>query len=487
MTKNTAIVRIWAPRTEEVDRGAVTRIYTADFALVGEAASGEALEVPVGDGYVATAVGLDGQALSLPERFNLASTEAPQEVFLKPRPGKEQAPSTPQDSGVETWSAALRSNLGGTEIQLVALEPRSFPSALPFGLSTIKGSGEVLLNPRLGNERAHAATQNSEAETWSAAVRSKLDWREIQPVSLESKNFKFADRRPLPPGAGLGPLQGVSAAILQSKRKRRIGIGAMRTSVVPTDLSGIEIQLVASETPGLSVEPWLSMGQLPAVAVARRYLIFPGPGGRRYAVIPFDSKHGEWIAPRIRWSAAKTEGYALPNFEFDSPQLAALQEALRHRQTMLACGLASRSQADTAEEAVSGKLESALAAALGGLLLLQEAPERLQAIEPWTRALFEHFPWLPDVLPLRADLLAKVGRHRDAQEVLRLLPARGVPWTRLGLRVLAERLHFYSQLERHDDALANWSQSAQRLLAINHPACVFCVFEEASSTSPNER
>jgi hypothetical protein len=102
----------------------------------------------------------------------------------------------------------------------------------------------------------------------------------------------------------------------------------------------------------------------------------------------------------------------------------------------------------------------------------------LKRIEAWTENLFNWFPWLPDALSLRVELLARLGRHDEARDLLAQLPDRGPPWTRRGLRILAERLAYYDTIEdrrspeRHE--MTRWYQG---LLAMTHPACVFCVFE----------
>jgi hypothetical protein len=356
MSEKMGWVRIFPPKDEAYNQGALTRIYTADLALVGEAAAGQILEVPVGHGYLASAVSVDGRALGIPERFDVAPTDQPREVNLKPRPSADRPQGDP-----ETRSFVAKIAMPRLLSQQVV--------AFPIGVASFHAIAEIQ--------------------------------RYEQPSDRPEERF---------------------------------------------------------------------------------CLVFPGPrGGCRYAVIPFDRKYGSWIVPRTRWSPAKTPGYFLPDFEFGTSTLEALQGALRHQQPMLARRLASSSVTDLAEEAVSDKLESALAAILGGLLLLQEAPERLPKIEPWTRILFERFPCFPDALPLRVELLAKLGRHRESQDLLRRLPERGTPWTRRGLRVLTERLQFYNLLNHgSDDDTFNLTQWAEGLLAMAHPACVFCVFEKGA-------
>jgi hypothetical protein len=362
VSEKTATVRIWLSDQPDVaDRGAVARVYTSDLALIGEAALGESVQLPLGQGYVANAVSSNGQALGLPESFDLVSDVANLDLHLKSRPRQQS---------VLSRHAAVSDAVGS---------PRSSEST------------RVL-------------------------------------IRLQPGNLRIWELNETPPNDGP-----------------------------------------------------------PEEPEKHQSLAFPGPDGRRrYALVPFDFRDGAWIEPRILWSTAKTQGYVLPDFEFGSPLLAPLQEQLRNRQPMLARAFASRNFGRMAEGAVSAKLESALAAVLGGLVLLDEAPERLPTIEPWTQTLFDRFPRFPDALPLRVDLLAKLGRHREAQDLLRRLPERGVPWTRRGLRILAERLQFY-HLHESDKVVAGWTRWAMRLLAISHPACVFCVFEKQKPTPPTTK
>jgi hypothetical protein len=121
------------------------------------------------------------------------------------------------------------------------------------------------------------------------------------------------------------------------------------------------------------------------------------------------------------------------------------------------------------------KMHSPLAAVLGGLVLLDDTPDYLKQIEPWTLNLAAAFPMFPDVLPLRAEVLARLGRHDEARQLLSGLPSRALPWTRRGLRILSERLSFYEAAK--SDVPNARALKYKNLLAMTHPACVFSTFE----------
>lgn len=213
-------------------------------------------------------------------------------------------------------------------------------------------------------------------------------------------------------------------------------------------------------------------------------LVFPGPGNTlRFAITPFDQPEGgPFESPRLQWTPARTRGFFLPNFVFRASSCNALQTALRHRNGSLARPLARRIR-DLSIDAMGDKMRSPLAAVLGGLMLLRESPENLKKIDNWTGNLLNRFPWLPDALPLRVEVLATFGRHREAQALLAdQLKWRGPPWSRRGLQALVERLAYYERTTGFSaDADERIAPQYQRLLAMTHPACVFCVIEAADS------
>lgn len=168
-----------------------------------------------------------------------------------------------------------------------------------------------------------------------------------------------------------------------------------------------------------------------------------GPGRTCVALIPFDQQDGETKWPSVGWITTESE-HILPVVDFDDDRISALQDALRYRMLSPARSAAEAAMEDLAHQAMREKMRSPLAAVLGGLLLLHDAPQRLERIEEWTRNLYNWFPWLSDALPLRVELLARMGRHIEALKVLEEVEKRGTPWTREGLRILVARMTGYN-------------------------------------------
>mgnify|MGYP006909078786 CR=1 FL=1 len=197
---------------------------------------------------------------------------------------------------------------------------------------------------------------------------------------------------------------------------------------------------------------------------------------KRSALIPFDMQYGEIRWPEVGWITSE-RGQLLPNIDFHDDRISALQDMLRYRMLSAAQSTAEAAMEDLDHEAMREKMRSPLAAVLGGLLLLQDAPQRLERIEKWALNLYNWFPWLSDALPLRVELLARMGRHSEALKTLNEVERRGVPWTREGLRVLVTRMASYSgQTMRGRPILRIPNKSIlkyKNLLAGTDPDCVY--------------
>ena len=72
------------------------------------------------------------------------------------------------------------------------------------------------------------------------------------------------------------------------------------------------------------------------------------------------------------------------------------------------------------------KRHSPLLAVLGAYVLLRA--NELEGMDVWTDNLVQWFPWLPDVLAVRIEYLARQGNHMTASKLLRKRsPNAGAP------------------------------------------------------------
>ncbi len=71
----------------------------------------------------------------------------------------------------------------------------------------------------------------------------------------------------------------------------------------------------------------------------------------------------------------------------------------------------------------------------------------LDGMEDWLRQLGEMAPALPDAHTLKAELLARMGRHPEAVLALRDAMNALCPWFRAGVSYLLERLKLYTDLD----------------------------------------
>jgi hypothetical protein len=94
-----------------------------------------------------------------------------------------------------------------------------------------------------------------------------------------------------------------------------------------------------------------------------------------------------------------------------------------------------------AKELLRAKRQDPVAAAVGAYALLRFAD--LKRLHEWTENLRHWFRWLPDGVAIRAEHLARRGRHEEAFRVLMELPHRGVPLFSDGLSFALDRLSLY--------------------------------------------
>lgn len=105
-----------------------------------------------------------------------------------------------------------------------------------------------------------------------------------------------------------------------------------------------------------------------------------------------------------------------------------------------------------AESLLELKHAKPIAATVGAYVILLVGPPNAEEpdymlpgnwLDQWTDNLFKDFPWVVDGLCIRAELLARQGKHTEALSLLLDLPARGLPMFSGGLRFALDRLTGY--------------------------------------------
>jgi hypothetical protein len=471
---------------------ALARVQTADLAVVDETPVGMTLAVPPGKGYLASAVAMDGAPIGLPTRFDVADdTDVVTVRLAAPPPLSAEEPAGGAIFTMDVAAAAAAPVTvfsAPSGIELKAAPARRATGVLGSILSPIGAAAGAALAGLGRRVRRAEVYRESSAKTAPTALSIHIERNDLKTAGIvtaddevERESFPDESRKePLATGAPAAP----TFDILRRDLKAVGSFRADNSAVLGPFLPAVsEDQIQESSLPGPNLSTLMS-GHQSETRDSDWFLGFPGPdGSRRYAVVPFDVRGELRRPPSVTWTRAATPGLFLPLFYFDDPAIDALQAALRYKQLAIARPFARKIIADLAESGVREKMRSPLGAALGGLVLLNEAPDRLKQFESWTVSLFNGFPSIPDSLPLRAELLARLGRHREAREVLRQLPERGPPWTRKGLQILTDRLSFYELTEeQHSEEFHATVRWYQNLLARAHPACVFCVIDEESSS-----
>lgn len=159
------------------------------------------------------------------------------------------------------------------------------------------------------------------------------------------------------------------------------------------------------------------------------------PANERHVMVPVQP--GEWR--RVSFGPAGASG-TQPHMIFDDPELELLVRYLGAGMVGSAADMA-RSRDGLARRALSEERRP-MGATLGAYVLLQAAGP--QAVAEFTETLPERFPWLPDARVLRAEVLARQGRHADAVSELMTLRALGPPIFSSGLSYALNRMRQYA-------------------------------------------
>jgi hypothetical protein len=144
-------------------------------------------------------------------------------------------------------------------------------------------------------------------------------------------------------------------------------------------------------------------------------------------------------------------------FDVELENLAA-DALLRYLERGLIAEVGSLISAETpaliSEELLLGKVSDPIAATVAAYSLLRLG--ELDRLHEWTENLFNWFPWLPDGAVIRAEHLARTGKHTIALTRLLELENRGLPFFSDGVSYAVNRLRQYvegrdtSQVSQND-------------------------------------
>jgi hypothetical protein len=96
----------------------------------------------------------------------------------------------------------------------------------------------------------------------------------------------------------------------------------------------------------------------------------------------------------------------------------------------------------SAETLLYQKMTDPIAATIGAYTILRL--QELEKLHEWTENLMNRFPELPDGAAIRAEHLARAGKHRDALVAMLQLRERGLPIFTEGFSFALDRLRLYT-------------------------------------------
>jgi hypothetical protein len=96
----------------------------------------------------------------------------------------------------------------------------------------------------------------------------------------------------------------------------------------------------------------------------------------------------------------------------------------------------------SAETLLYQKMTDPIAATVGAYTILRL--QELEKLHEWTENLMDRFPWLPDGAAIRAEHLARAGKHREALAAMLQLRDRGLPIFTEGFSFALDRLRLYT-------------------------------------------
>ena len=162
-------------------------------------------------------------------------------------------------------------------------------------------------------------------------------------------------------------------------------------------------------------------------------------GKATYFTVPFDDI--EQKPTRVRIVPDEVYG-ANVQFEFENRTIQDFLAYVTRGQSENARTVA-RSLAPEPASKANQDTKSPLASVIGAYVLLRA--NETEALDLWTKRLLDEFGGrMPDALPLRVEILARLGRHQEVIAIgLGALDIPRLPWFRSGVGYLSQRLEQY--------------------------------------------
>lgn len=177
------------------------------------------------------------------------------------------------------------------------------------------------------------------------------------------------------------------------------------------------------------------------------------PGAMRYSVVPFDectacigeTPNEQEIAASLSMAGGS------PNVRFRSTVAEETNTLLSFVENGVLTEMwaVSEDMVNQGERAMYGAGGSLLRAVTGAYVLLRA--NQMDGLDAWLRTIEGLSPSLPDIPILRAELLARLGQHEDALDLLRTAISGRVPWFRSGLSYMLERVRLYIDVSSNPD------------------------------------
>ena len=187
----------------------------------------------------------------------------------------------------------------------------------------------------------------------------------------------------------------------------------------PTARSSLEIKLAATD---IGAAPWIEI-----LGSEKKCIYF---------AVPVDQGR----STTVQWELDSTTEALKLHFDFNDGELNSFFDFIRNDQTLEARSIGQSIIAQS-EQFMNDKKQSPLRAVLGAYVLLRA--NELDGMDVWTSNLLNLCGWLPDVLAVRVEYLARVGEHAEALKLLLTVPNSGTPWFRSGVGYLEKRAKLY--------------------------------------------
>src|SRR5262249_12459771 len=98
---------------------------------------------------------------------------------------------------------------------------------------------------------------------------------------------------------------------------------------------------------------------------------------------------------------------------------------------------------------------------------------QISQLGDWTQNLLSLWPTMPDVWAIRAEHLARIGKHHEASSLLFQLPTVGLPTIADGLFYVTKRLRSYLPTTYESAKTKGWSSALQARIDIDIAKATF--------------